>query len=95
MGDILGSDGRVSGEIFSGGAEPTGDASVAKRKLAGGERQWLEEIRGELQSKRYRPEPVLRVMIPKAGGGQRALGIPDAQRPGGANGGVSGVDAHI
>lgn len=44
--------------------------------LAGGERQWLEEIRGELQSRKYRPQPVLRKVIPKANGGQRALGIP-------------------
>jgi group II intron reverse transcriptase/maturase len=91
VGDMLGSDVRISGETSFGGKKPTcgtspetGKAAWAKGgvgdlgigKLAGGERQWLEEIRGELQSKRYRPEPVLRVMIPKAGGGQRALGIP-------------------
>jgi RNA-directed DNA polymerase len=37
---------------------------------------WLEGLREELVSKRYRPEPVRRVMIPKPGGGERPLGIP-------------------
>jgi RNA-directed DNA polymerase len=37
---------------------------------------WLAGLREELVSKTYRPDPVRRVMIPKNGGGQRALGIP-------------------
>src|SRR5262249_37447387 len=41
-----------------------------------GERRFLEEVRLELQERRYRPEAVLRVMIPKPDGGERPLGIP-------------------
>jgi RNA-directed DNA polymerase len=37
---------------------------------------WLSSLRKELQDKTYRPKPVRRVMIPKPGGGERALGIP-------------------
>src|SRR5262244_1455540 len=37
---------------------------------------WLGGLREELVSKTYRPDPVRRVMIPKNGGGERALGIP-------------------
>ena len=37
---------------------------------------WLETLREELVSGRYRPKPLLRVWIPKSNGGQRPLGIP-------------------
>src|SRR6266404_9818243 len=37
---------------------------------------WLASLREELGLKTYRPAPVLRVIIPKPGGGERPLGIP-------------------
>ncbi len=36
---------------------------------------WIGELREELRVKRYKPQPLLRVWIPKANEGQRPLGI--------------------
>jgi RNA-directed DNA polymerase len=41
-----------------------------------GRERWLKELGNELCSKRYKSQPVRRVMIPKPGGGERPLGIP-------------------
>ena len=45
-------------------------------ELNGYLKQEWPRIRGELLGGRYKPKPVRRVMIPKTGGGERALGIP-------------------
>lgn len=38
--------------------------------------QWLGKLREELREGRYQVQPLLRVWIPKSGGGERPLGIP-------------------
>src|ERR1700745_1451752 len=43
---------------------------------ASGLESWLAGLREELISKRYRPDPVRRVMVTKPDGGERPLGIP-------------------
>src|SRR5258707_3386919 len=38
--------------------------------------QWLNGLREDLRNRTYEPQPVRRVMISKAGGGERPQGIP-------------------
>ena len=54
------------------GVDGVSFAQIEKRGLEA----WLASLREELVLKRYRPDPVRRVMIPKPGGGERPLGIP-------------------
>jgi RNA-directed DNA polymerase len=57
------------------GAPGVDGASFAEIEAQGLE-AWLAGLREDLVAKTYRPDPVRRVMIPKAGGGERPLGIP-------------------
>jgi RNA-directed DNA polymerase len=59
----------------NGGAPGVDGVRFADIESYGRER-FLAELRQELQEKRYRPDAVLRVMVPKADGGKRPLGIP-------------------
>jgi RNA-directed DNA polymerase len=57
-----------------------GSAGVDGQSFAGietkGVEAWLDQLAKELKEKIYRPQAVRRVMIPKADGKQRPLGIP-------------------
>jgi RNA-directed DNA polymerase len=60
----------------NGGAPGVDGVSFAQIETYGVVR-WLGELREEVRTGRYSPQPVRRVMIPKSGGvGQRPLGIP-------------------
>ena len=58
------------------GGAPGIDGISFDKIEARGRKQWLEGIMHELRSGTYRPQPLLRVWIPKSNGGQRPLGIP-------------------
>ena len=60
----------------SNAGAPGVDGVTFARIEAAGAQEWLAELREDLVSKIYRPQPVRRVMIPKPGGGERPLGIP-------------------
>jgi RNA-directed DNA polymerase len=55
---------------------PGCDGMTFDQITAHGQERWLEELRQELLAGEYRPQPLLRVWIPKSNGGQRPLGIP-------------------
>jgi RNA-directed DNA polymerase len=60
----------------SNGGAPGVDGMTFAKIEALGRAEWLADLRKDLVEKTYRPAPVRRVMIPKAGGGERPLGIP-------------------
>jgi RNA-directed DNA polymerase len=55
---------------------PGCDGMTFEQITAYGQDRWLEELRQEFHAGQYRPQPLLRVRIPKSNGGQRPLGIP-------------------
>jgi len=62
--------------VKSNHGSPGVDGVTFKDLEAQGEGDFIEAIGKELAEKSYRPSPVKRVMIPKANGKLRPLGIP-------------------
>lgn len=58
------------------GGAPAQDGVTFEAIESVGVASWLTALQEELRRKDYRPQPLLRVWIPKSNGGQRPLGIP-------------------
>ncbi len=67
---------RAWEEVRKHGGGAGADGITIANIEQGGVEKFLESIIEDLKAKRYRPQPVLRVNIPKADGKQRPLGIP-------------------
>ena len=58
------------------GGAPGVDGVTFAQIVTDGLEDWLRRLREDLQSRRYRPDAVRWVYLPKPGGGERPLGIP-------------------
>jgi RNA-directed DNA polymerase len=73
--DVL--EAALDAQLRNGGGPGVDGQSLESIKATPQTRErWLDSLQAELKTKRYRASPVRRVMIDKAGGGQRPLGIP-------------------
>jgi group II intron reverse transcriptase/maturase len=63
---------EVRRKVGSAGVDGEAIEDVERQGVEG----FLERIEQDLKANKYRPQPVLRVHIPKSDGGQRPLGIP-------------------
>jgi RNA-directed DNA polymerase len=62
--------------LSSSGARTAGIDGMDKQRLQGILDNHLDQLRVELLTGRYRPQPVKRIYIPKSNGKLRPLGIP-------------------
>lgn len=62
--------------VKTNGGSPGVDGVTFEEIEAKGLEKFIEEIKNEIESLTYKPQAVKRVMIPKANGKQRPLGIP-------------------
>jgi group II intron reverse transcriptase/maturase len=67
---------RAWEEVRANGGSAGVDGVGIEDVERGGVQGFLDELAADLQARRYRPKPVLRVYIPKPDGRQRPLGIP-------------------
>jgi len=67
---------RAWGEVRANGGAAGVDGQTIKDVERRGVEEFLEALANELREGRYRPRAVRRVLIPKADGRQRPLGIP-------------------
>jgi RNA-directed DNA polymerase len=74
--DILG---HAYALVRANGGAPGVDGESLEAVERRGTEAYLQELREELKTKRYRPGPVRRVEIPKLSGGMRPLGIPNVR----------------
>lgn len=62
--------------VKSNGGSPGIDGVTIADVERNGKEQYLHELGEDLRKRTYRPQAVKRVMIPKANGGERPIGIP-------------------